>query len=320
MKQHIFYDNFLVALEERYPQKSDLVTALIEILNLEKESIYRRLRRDVFFSADEVMRIASAWNISLDNIICASPEKIRPFQYEMVDYNNPAEADYAILERFNRDLELVAKDPDGKIYEVLNALPRGLYAISEPLTRFATMKWLFKYGTEEEVKKFRDIKITDRMRAIEEEHQARIHAISEIHSFLDSRIYENVAHEIAYFHSIDMISDEEKELLRQEMLRIIDYSEDVSRNGSFESGTKLHFHLSHLWVDMEYILYESKYFNMSTVRIVERNTLVSVDPIVNERLKNLVDAMRQSSVLLSGSNILQQREFFNKQRKIISSL
>ncbi len=71
---------------------------------------------------------------------------------------------------------------------------------------------------------------------------------------------------------------------------------------------------------MEYTLYESKHFNMTTVRIVDRNMLVSIDPVVNQRIKNLIDSMRQSSVLLSGSNVLQQREFFNKQREIINDL
>lgn len=320
MKQHTFYDNFLVALEARYPQKSDLVNALTDILVPEKESIYRRLRRDVFFSAEEMMKIASAWNMSIDNIICSNPEKIRPFQYEMVDYNEPSESDYSILERFNRDMELVTDDPESKIYEVINAFPRALYVRSEPLTRFMTMKWLYKYGQSGDVLKFCDVKTTERMLEIDREYVRRVQSVGELHSFLDRRIYENVVEEIKYFNSIGMISDKEVEMLREEMIHIVELSEKMAHNGAFESGSKVFFHLLHLWVDMEYILYESKSFNMTTVRIVDRNMLVSIDPIVNGRIKNLIDSMRQSSVLLSGSNVLQQREFFNKQRQMIMTL
>ncbi|MCL2728312.1 MAG: hypothetical protein FWD56_08020, partial [Bacteroidales bacterium] len=72
MKQ-FFYDNFLNTIEKHYPRKSDLANALMEILPLEKESVYRRLRKDVYFSAEEVMQIAQAWGISLDNLISANP-------------------------------------------------------------------------------------------------------------------------------------------------------------------------------------------------------------------------------------------------------
>ncbi len=241
MKQQIFYDNFLAALEERYPLKADLVNALTDILVLEKESIYRRLRRDVFFSADEVMRIASAWNLSLDNIICANPEKIRPFQYEMVDYNNPVEADYALLERFNNDMALVAKDPNGKVYEVLNSFPRGMYSRSELLTRFMTMKWLYKYGNPGEVRKFCDIKISERMQEIDREHINKLHNIAELHSYLDKRIYANVVDEIAYFHYIGMISKEEKAALKSDLLELIDYSELISQKGIFAKRARRFF-------------------------------------------------------------------------------
>lgn len=315
-----YYDKFLTALEDRYPQKYDLVQALSEILLLEKESIYRRLRKDVLFSAEEIMRIANMWSMSLDNIVCTNPEKIRPFHYEMVDWNSPTEDDYSILERFNRNMELVASDPDGKMYEVLNSLPRGIHSRSDILTRFFTMKWHYKYGAEGKPVALKDIKITDRMRQLDMEHVDRVYAIKEVHSFFDNGIFQNIVNDIAYFHLIGMLTTEEKAALREDLLSIVDYIEGVAASGRFPSGSKLYFYLSHTWVDMEYVFYESRYLNLTLIRMLERNVLTSTDRIVSDRLKNMVRSMRRMSALISESNALMRREFFDSQRKIIAGL
>ena len=316
-----FYDNFLKALEERYPRKSDLANALVDLLNLEKESIYRRLRKDVYFTVQETMRIAGAWGISLDNIVSINPDKTRPFYFNMIEYVGSREADYRILEDYNRELELIGRDPDGKMVEVLNTLPRSLYCRSEHLTRFFTMKWLYKYGIPEYITPFGEIHIPERMRALDMEYVKRVHDISEIHSIHDSYFIEHLVHDIRYFRSIGMVTEDEVVLLRDELLILVDYIENVTVKGYFpNTKNKLFFYLSHTWLSNEYILLESKYSIRSFVRILERNTIASSDKEVFDRFMNMVQATKRSSVLMSGSNTLQQVEFFTTQRDIIASL
>jgi len=319
--ERFFYDNFLRALEERYPRKSDLANALMEVLTLEKESVYRRLRKDVYFSVEETMQIAKAWNISLDNIIQTNPSKTRPFHFNMVEYVHPREADYKILENFNRNLELIAQDPGGKMIEVLNALPRGLYCRSEHLTRFVTMKWLYKYGNSEDIVPFSGIQIPERMRAIDMEYVRLVHEIPEVHSIHDERFIEHLIDDILYYRSIGMVTEDELTLLRNELISILDYIEEVTIKGQFlYTGNKLLFYLSHTWLETEYALYESKDLSMSFVKVLERNAIASTDKKVFDRFMNMVQATKRSSVLMSESNALQQVEFFKRQREIIMGI
>ncbi len=316
------YDKFLAALSERYPRKSDLVNELTHLLHLEKESVYRRLRKDVYFSAEETMRIAAAWSISVDNITKLNSEKNRPSHLRMVNYADPEESDYLLLEQYNRDLELIARDPEGRIYEVLNSLPRGLFCRSEILTRFFTMKWYYKYANCDRTRPLSDIHITDRMRTIDAEMIRRQHAIPEMHSIHDRRIFENLIEEIAFFRSIGMISPEEIELLRGDLLALVDYLEEVTLRSAFwpESGGKLFFYLSHTWLETSYTLHQSHDFVLTLVRILERNSIVSTDRVFFDRMLNMVQSMKHSSVLISGSNALQQAEFFSHQRELIGAL
>jgi len=319
--ERFFYDNFLRAIEERYPRKSDLANALMEVLTLEKESVYRRLRKDVYFSVEETMQIAKAWNISLDNIIHTNPGKTRPFHFNMVEFLHPREADYRILEHFNRNLEIITQDPEGKMIEVLNALPRGLYCRSEHLTRFMTMKWLYKYGDPEDIVPFSGIQIPERMRALDLEYVRLVHEIPQVHSIHDERFIEHSIDDIRYFHSIGMVTDDELTLLRNELLSILDYMEEVTIKGQFlHTGNKLFFYLSHTWLETEYALYESKDFSLSCVKVLERNAIASTDRKVFDRFMNMVQATKRSSVLMSGSNALQQVEFFKRQREIIMGM
>ena len=317
----LFYDNFLKALEERYPRKADLTNALMDILPLEKESIYRRLRKDVYFSAEETMKIAEAWHISLDNVIRISPSKTHPFHFNMVEYIHPQECDYKLLENYNRDLERITQDPEGKMVEVLNALPRGLYCRSELLTRFVTMKWLYKFDTAEEIVPLSEIHVSERMRALDLEYVNLVHNIPEVHSIHDKRFIEHMIEDIIYFRSIGMVTEDELVLLRDEMLTLLDYIEEVTIKGQFPTtGNKLLFYLSHTWLETEYALCESKDMTLSFVKVLERNAVVSTDKKVFDKFMNMVNATKRSSVLMSGSNILQQVEFFTRQRDIIKSI
>ena len=320
MKQ-LFYDSFLQEIEKRYPRKSDLTNALMDILPLEKESIYRRLRKDVFFTTEETMKIAAAWNISLDNIVSVNPNKTRPFHFNMVEYVQPQEADYKILQDYNRDLEVISQDPNGKMIEVINTLPRSLYSRSELLTRFFTMKWLYKYDLSQEVTPLSNIQIPERMKELDMEYVRLVHNISEVHSIHDSRFIERTVDDIAYFRSVGMITDDEAALLREELLMLIDYMADVTNIGYFRhTGNKLLFYLSHTWLDSEYLLFESDLLTLSSVRILECNSIASSDKKVFDRFMNMVQSTKRSSVLMSGSNTLQQIEFFTRQRSIVMAI
>ena len=315
-----FYDGFLQALAERYPRKSDLTNALMDVLPLEKESIYRRLRKDVYFTAEEMMRISNAWNISLDNIIYTNLDKTRPFHFDMIEYVHPQEIDYELLEKHNRILEIICQDPEGKMVEVTNTLPRSLYCRSELLMRFFTMKWLYKYGLPEETLMLSDIHIPERIRELDREYVELMHNIPEVHKLHDSRFIEYLVDDIIYFQTIGMVTDDEVALLRDELLALVDYMVDTATTGYFHSGKRFYFYLSHTWLETEYFLYESKFLTMSFVTIFGRNSIASFDREVFNKFMNMAQFVKRSSVQMSESNALKQVEFFANQRNKIMTL
>ena len=96
MKNEKWNDCFIKALYERYPQKSQLMQALADLLHIEREAVYRRLRQDVVFSMQEVVKISAAWNISLDRITGIQSGLV-PFFMQPVNYLEPSEQELKFL-------------------------------------------------------------------------------------------------------------------------------------------------------------------------------------------------------------------------------
>ena len=85
MEKELLYDNLLNTIKEEFPQKTNLVSALVDLLCIEKEAVYRRLRGEVAFTFAEIVTIANAFGISLDNLVGTVTAKSRPFQLKLVD-------------------------------------------------------------------------------------------------------------------------------------------------------------------------------------------------------------------------------------------
>jgi len=91
-----WYDNFIELLYKRHPKKQDLVQELMDLLYIEREAVYRRLRKDVVFTANELAKIAIDWNISLDDIICINTDTVS-FQMRKLNYINPSKQESDFL-------------------------------------------------------------------------------------------------------------------------------------------------------------------------------------------------------------------------------
>lgn len=93
MKKDLLYNDLLEAIKSRIPQKSKLANTLVNLLFIEKEAVYRRLRGDVPFTFAEIAIIAKSLGISLDNVVGSDISRSRPFQLKMINFEEPDEVD-----------------------------------------------------------------------------------------------------------------------------------------------------------------------------------------------------------------------------------
>lgn len=94
------YESFLTELRKKIPQGAKLTNTLVDMLYIEREAVYRRLRGEVPFTFVEVMTVAKELGISLDNLTETDTCKSRPFQLKLVEYANPLDADFRMMQDF----------------------------------------------------------------------------------------------------------------------------------------------------------------------------------------------------------------------------
>ena len=104
--------NLIEAMKEKLPLKGQLADMLMDTLYIGKEAVYRRLRGEVPFTLQESALISRKLGISLDKIIGLSFKSNAMFNINIVDYDDPFESYYNILEKYVSLINTMPDDPD----------------------------------------------------------------------------------------------------------------------------------------------------------------------------------------------------------------
>ena len=123
MSKDLIHEKFVGAIREKIPHKATLTNTLVDLLRLEKEAVYRRMRGDVAFSFAEIASISHKLGISLDNLVGAHSARSRPYQLSLVEYVEPIEDDYKMWGLYNERLQEAREDPTSCSVECMNVIP-----------------------------------------------------------------------------------------------------------------------------------------------------------------------------------------------------
>jgi len=319
MKTDFFHEALLKAIRSRLPEGDNMAQALMNILFLGKEAVYRRLRGEVPFTLAEAGTISKTLGISLDGLIGTDMGKSRPFHMNLVDFANPTEVDYAMLQNYLDVLNMSSDDPYSEITVSTNYFPQPFYLMHESLTRFMLFKWTYHHekGT---VKSYGEIKIPDRLKRIHMESVAGHKNLKSSCFIFDNLVTLYLVNDIKYFHSIQLVTDEELLLIKQDVIQLIDYLESLATTAKYENGNDVYLYVSNINFESTYTYLRVHNSRISFIDIFLLNGAASVDEGIYEHVKTWVLSLRRLSTLISHSGELQRIKFFKEQRRILESL
>ena len=136
--------NLIEAMKEKLPLKGQLADMLMDTLYIGKEAAYRRLRGEVPFTLQESALISRKLGISLDKIIGLSFKSNAMFNINIVDYDDPFESYYNILEKYVSLINTMPDDPNSVMGTSANIIPQTLYLKHELLAKFRLFKWMYQ--------------------------------------------------------------------------------------------------------------------------------------------------------------------------------
>jgi len=320
MANEVWYDYFLKALLVRYPKRGQLVEELMNLLCIERESVYRRLRKEVIFPASEIVKIASAWNISLDGLIGIDSGKIS-FQMQLMDYLDPDDQEARLLQAVVDGLLRTKNFPDSEYMEVCNRLPRLLLAGYSNLNQFYLFKWIYQYSNRETVVPFSQVIISEEKRRITSAYYKAVKQIPNTSFIFSHKLFNNILIDIQYFHSIQLVTDEEKESIRNELYDLLDYLLKVANKGCYpETNNKVNLYISQLIVDTNYSYIQTDEVNICFVHAFDKYEIYTLDPKMFKNFKEWMKLKLRTSIQISKVDEKSRIDFFAKARQVVESI
>ncbi|MDL2266286.1 hypothetical protein LJC57_05595 [Parabacteroides sp. OttesenSCG-928-G07] len=320
MHNEVLYNSFLEEVVQKIPQKADLANVLADMLCLGKEAVYRRLRREVPFSFHEVMTIAKQLNISLDNLEMINSAKTTPFKLKLIEYINPAESDFALMEEMTTIMKSFKETSAPEAGEITNILPQPLYVTHKHIFKFYLFKWKYQSDSLSKFTPYKDIVIVDKLQKSQEEYAKWAKRLRANYVF-DRLIFQYLVTNIKYFHQVGLITYEEVQLIKQDLLEVLDEIDQLSSTGFWEeTGKKVNIYISRINVDTNYIYVTAKDYQLTIIKAFLLNGIASTDKKTFEEVEHWMRSMKQQSNLITGSGEKERIIFLKEQYDIIESL
>ena len=319
-KNILWYDNFIESLHKKFPKKSKLVEELVKLLDIESVLAYRRLRKEVYFSSSEIVKISSAWEISMDKIIGVNNDKIN-FQMFPVNFYNPQKADLDYLQTTIQLFNRLKDNSFSEYIEVCNKLPRSLVVRFPHVRNFYKFMWMYKYDIENQDIPYSKVIFSEQMQKIMEDYVNSTMNIKEISYIFDKFLFNHLIEEIHYFHEIKLITDTEKESIKNDLLKLLNFLLESANIGKFsDTQNKLNLYVSHINIDTNYSCFSNEEYKIFRVHLFGEYESKNYNPEIVLNFMKLLQLKKNSAVLISGSDKKSRIEYFAKQREIIEKL
>ena len=320
MKNEVWYDRLMADISAKYPKRSLLAEALMDLLHIEREAANRRLRKEVPFSFQEIAKISSAWDISLDNVIKSSIGKIF-FQMQPINYLTPSKQELKFLQKMIQSIDNLKNVPDTEFMDICNKLPRQLLAGFDCLNQFYLFKWQYQYSGEKKPLPFSQVIVSDEKRQLAADYYRAIKTVPRSNFIFDPMIFEYLICKIRYFYSIQMISGEDKECIKKDLYALLDYLFEIASNGCYpETRCKVNLYISQFNVDTNYSYTHTNKVSICFVHVFDKFEIYTLDAEMVEKFKTWMQLKKGMSIQISEVDIKSRIDFFTKQRHIIDKL
>ncbi|MDR2919346.1 MAG: hypothetical protein LBV72_08295 [Tannerella sp.] len=318
-KEEILYNSFLKEIVQKVPQKTEVVKVLSNILSINREDVTRKLKGEESFTFYEIMTISGQLDISLDHLKMNGSLITEPFRMKLIEYINPVETDFALMEEMTAIMRSFNSNSDSEAAEITNILPQPLYLPYKNITRFYLFKWKYQSNLNKAMP-YKDVVLADKLLKVQAEYVEWAKRLRASYIF-DHLLFHYLVADIRYFYSAGLMTREEVQLIKQELLDILDEIADLSNTGIFrETGKRVDIYISYVNVGTNYIYVSAPDYHLTIIKAFILNGIATTDKRVSEELKLRVQSMKRQSTLITGSSEKERVGFLEEQRKVIESL
>lgn len=311
-------DEFIRILKQKTPEGVNTVNLLIDIFPMSKEAAYRRLRGQIDFTFEEVLKIARKLNISLDALI--KPEDNQMYKVKVVHISEDSFMDdYIRWETESlRAMKELRSFPEHYAFTV-NSNISLLYLFNyEMLSKLRIYKWMYQCNSCSRLIKMSELIVSPKVIALEKMMLNELRH-TRLYFIYSQELIRSLVIDINYFRHLDLISGEEAARLKQEAFSLLD---DMERDAILGKNFDMPCTIYVTSVDFgnDIVLWNCSRFAKITFRLFGINHYSIDHPDAIREMKTWTDMLIKSSALISFSGEKERVDFFRRQRKILESL
>jgi hypothetical protein len=238
-----------------------------------------------------------------------------------MNYTEPSEQELDFLQQIIQTLHYFKDFPETEFMDICNKLPRQLLAGYQYLNQFHLFKCNYQYGKEKEVIPFSQTIVSEKKTALDMEYYQAIKQVPNSNFIWDSMIFDHLVNDILYFHSIQLITDEDKELIKNDLLDLLAYMLNVANKGYYpESHHKVNLYISQLNIDTNYSYTFTPEANVCFIHAFEKYELYTFHSEMVANFRTWMQLKKRTSIQISEVDERSRVLFFSKQRQLVSKL
>jgi hypothetical protein len=313
-------DNAISKVLNNISQNIKLTDYLMDTLDISRESVYRRLRGDIPFTFDEIIKLSLDLNFSIDEII-GQNEKSRVF-FDLIENRsfNPQQTFLALLGDYH---QYITSMRNAENIETTNAINRVLMWLAldfDHIFKFAYFKWAHQTYKISANTNFSEIEISPEIILLRKKINHDLKYIAHSSYILDQRVLLHTIREIQYYYRRKLITEAELLLIKEDLMGLVDKVEAIARTGINSVGATVDFYLSSVSIESNsmHTFYDNKGVSYFWIYSLSPVSINNADACMLH--KKWLDSLRRYSILITQSNEILQEEFFYKQRKYLEGI
>lgn len=327
MTNNLFAAKLISLIKESINPPELPVTFLGNVLSMGKEAAYRRLRGEIPFTFDEIIKIAHRLDVSLDEIADIGKSTSNS-KWASADVGNLSfsSSDYKQLFyenaiKFGKIFAEVAEGNNSMI-RTAGAVPYTFILRFKQLSLFRHYKSMYLSQNAGRDFHFGKMVLPSELIDLGTAFVENSQKVQRTLFILDRNAFADMANDINYFLHEKLITKSEFHQLKAELLELLTFVEKLAQRGTYdnESGAEVNIYLSDVTIGPTYAHIESDVAVYTINRIYFMDVLVYQNTRICKKQKRWIELLKRYSTLITQTGEKERFEFFSKQREMVENL
>ncbi|MDR1403377.1 MAG: hypothetical protein LBJ60_06720 [Tannerellaceae bacterium] len=303
---------------EKIPSGINPIDYLMNVLHISRKSVYRRKKRELPFSFEEIVILSQELDFSIEELVAKSNDNQAIFTHKTDTLFDPKDTFITMLEKY---LDFYKKAAHARSFEGVFTMNRILliYALnSTHLFRFFYYMWVHQgYNTSSNFR-YSDMDFPPEILTLSQKIWEYARNIGHTTIIIDELVFKNILNEIVYYYQGELLTTEEYIQLKDELLTYIKKVEVIVSLGKNEYGSNYTVYLSKLNIESNSCYFKIDDDIESSFWVFGISPIYTNSHFVFTSHKKWIDSLKKYAILISQSNELLQSKFFNEQYNYIT--